>query len=83
MGVTENWHGWFLVFLEVRSSRRWQVTSHELGAVVFLLGYGALLVGAIKVFGLRRVLLVVFGIVFVAIAVAFKSLGVVTGGRRY
>ena len=59
------------------------MTSHELGAVVFLIGYGALLVGAIKLFGIRRVLLVLFGIVFLAIAVAFKSLGVVTGGRRY
>lgn len=59
------------------------MTSQELGAVVFMLGYGALLLGAIKVFGLRRVLVVLFGIVFLAIAVAFKSLGVVTGGRRY
>lgn len=58
------------------------MTSQELGAVVFLLGYLALLLGAIKVFGLRRVLLVVFGIVFVAVAVAFKTLGVMTGGRR-
>ena len=59
------------------------MTSHELGAVVFMLGYAALFLGAIKVFGLRQVLLVVSGIVFVAIAVAFKSLRVVTGGRRY
>jgi hypothetical protein len=59
------------------------VTSQELGAVVFMVGYGALLLGAIKVFGLRRVLVVLFGIVIFAIAVAFKSLGVVTGGRRY
>ena len=59
------------------------MTSHELGAVVFLVGYAALLVGAIKVFGLRRVLLVLFGIVFFAVVVAFKSLGVVTAARRY
>lgn len=59
------------------------MTSQELGAIVFMLGYGALLLGAIKVFGLRRVLVVLFGIVFLAIAVAFRSLGVVTGGRRY
>lgn len=59
------------------------MTSQELGAVVFMVGYGALLLGAIKVFGLRRVLVVLFGIVIFAIAVAFKSLGVVTGGRRY
>ena len=59
------------------------MTSEELGAVVFLAGYVVLLLGAIKLFGLRRVLLVLFGIVFVAIVVAFKTLGVVTGGRRY
>lgn len=59
------------------------MTSEELGAVVFLAGYVALLLGAIKLFGLRRVLLAILGIVLVAIVVAFKSLGVVTGGRRY
>jgi uncharacterized membrane protein YccC len=60
-----------------------EMTSEELSAVVFLLGYVALLVGAIKAFGLRRVLAVLFGIVFLAVVVAFKTLGVVTGGRRY
>lgn len=59
------------------------MTSEELGAVVFLVGYVILLLGAIKLFGLRRVLLAIFGIVFVAIAVALKTLGVVTGSRRY
>ena len=59
------------------------MTSQELSAIVFLLGYVALLVGAIRVFGLRRVLAVLFGIVFLAIVVAFKTLGAVTGGRRY
>jgi hypothetical protein len=39
-------------------------------------------VGAIRVFGVRRVLAVVFGIVFVAVAVAFGTLRGVTG-RRY
>jgi hypothetical protein len=59
------------------------VTSQELDALVFLAGYGVLLVAAIKVFGLRRVLAVLFGIVFLAVVVAFKTLGAVTGGRRY
>ena len=59
------------------------MTSQELSAIVFLLGYVALLVGAIKVFGLRRVLAVLFGIVFLAVVLAFKTLGAVTGGRRY
>lgn len=59
------------------------MTSEELSALVFLLGYVALLAGAIKVFGLRWVLAVLFGIVFLAVVVAFKTLGAVTGGRRY
>ena len=59
------------------------MTSQELDALVFLAGYAVLLVAAIKVFGLRRVLAVLFGIVFLAVMVAFKTLGAVTGGRRY
>ena len=59
------------------------MTSQELSAVVFLIGYAALLVGAVKLFGLLRVLSLVFGIVVLAVIVAFKTLGVVTGGRRY
>jgi type IV secretory pathway TrbD component len=59
------------------------VTSQELDALVFLAGYGLLLVAAIKIFGLRRVLAVLFGVVFLAVVVAFKTLGAVTGGRRY
>ena len=59
------------------------MTSQELDAVIFLAGYGVLLVAAIKVFGLRRVMAVLFGIVFLAVVVAFKTLGAVTGGRRY
>ena len=49
---------------------------------VFLAGYGLLLDGAIKVFGLRRVLGVIFGIVFLGVVVALKTLGAVTS-RRY
>ena len=59
------------------------MTSQELDALVFLAGYGVLLVAAIKVFGLRRVLAVLFGVVFLALVVAFKTLGALTGGRRY
>jgi hypothetical protein len=58
------------------------MTSEEFGAFLFLAGYGLLLLGAIKVFGLRRVLGVIFGIIFLAVVVAFKSLGAVTD-RRY
>ncbi len=59
------------------------MTSQELGAVVFLAGYGVLLLAAIKVLGLRRVVMVLLGIVFLGVGVAFKTLGAVTGGRRY
>ncbi len=59
------------------------MASEELGGLVFLAGYGLLLVGAIKVFGLRRVLWFLGLIVVLAVSVAFKTLGVVTGSRRY
>jgi hypothetical protein len=59
------------------------MTSDEMGAAMFLLGYLALLLGAIKVFGARRVVMVLFGVVVLAFVIAFKSLGVITGARRY
>ena len=59
------------------------MTSQELSGLVFLAGYGVLLVVAVKVFGLRRVVMVVFGVVFLAVVVAFKTLGTLTGARRY
>jgi hypothetical protein len=59
------------------------VASEEIGAYVLLAGYGLMFLGAMKVFGLRRVLLVVFGIVFLAVAIAFKTLGSISSPRRY
>lgn len=59
------------------------MSSEEFGALVFLLGYVALFGLAIKVFGIRRVFLVLFGIVLLAVAIASKSLGAVTRSRRY
>lgn len=56
--------------------------SEEIGAYVLLAAYAMLFVGAIKVFGLRRVVIVLFGIVFVAVTIAFKTLGAVSA-RRY
>ena len=58
------------------------MTSEEVGAVAFVIGYGALLLGAIKIFGARRVLWGLGIIVFLAVAVAFRTLGAVTGSRR-
>ena len=59
------------------------MTSEELSAIVFLAGYGVLFLVAVKVFGLRRVLWALGLVVFLAVVVAFKSLGAVTGSRRY
>ena len=58
------------------------MTSEELSGIVFLAGYGVLLLGAIKVFGLRRVVMTLLLIVALAVATAFKTLAVVTGARR-
>ena len=59
------------------------MSREQFGAVVFLVGYGVLFLGAVKVFGLRRVLWALCLVVFLAMVVAFKTLGAVTGGRRY
>ena len=59
------------------------MTNEELSAIVFLAGYGVLFLVAVKVFGLRRVLWALGLVVFLAVVVAFKTLGAVTGSRRY
>jgi hypothetical protein len=59
------------------------MTNEEFGAVLFLVGYGVLFLLAVKVFGLQRVLWGLGLVVFLAVVVAFKTLGAVTGGRRY
>ena len=58
------------------------MNEQELSAVVFLLGYAAVLVVAVKVFGIRRVLWAIALVVVLAMMVAFKTLGAITGGRR-
>jgi hypothetical protein len=59
------------------------VTSQELGAAVVVAGYGLVLALAIRAVGIRRVLGVLGIVVLLAVVVAFKSLGVILGGRRY
>lgn len=59
------------------------MTSQEIGGGLFVAGYAALVALAIKTFGIRRVLGVLLGVAFLALVVAFKSLAVITGGRRY
>lgn len=58
------------------------MTSEELGAIVFVLGYAGLFVLAIKVFGIRRVAWAIGIVIFLAVVVAFKTLAAVTGPRR-
>ena len=58
------------------------MSEQELSAVMMLLGYAAVLVVAVKVFGIRRVLWAIALVVVLAMMVAFKTLGVITGGRR-
>lgn len=59
------------------------MSAEEFGPTLFLFGYGVLFLIAVKAFGLRRVLWGLALVVFMAVAVAFKTLGVIAGGRRY
>lgn len=58
------------------------MTHDELAGYTLLAGYGLMLLLAIRAFGLRRVLFVILGIVFLGIGVAFGTLRGITG-RRY
>ena len=58
------------------------MTQDELAGYTLLAGYGVMLVGAIKVFGVRRVLLVILGIVLLGVGIAFGTFRGVTT-RRY
>ena len=58
------------------------MTYDELAGYTLLAGYGLMLLGATKVFGLRRVLLVILGIVFLGVGLAFGTFRGVTN-RRY
>ena len=58
------------------------MSEQELSAMVFLLGYVAVFIVAVKVFGIRRVLWAIALVVVLAVMVAFKTLGSITGGRR-
>lgn len=58
------------------------MTHDEVAGYTLLAGYGIMLLGAIKVFGFKRVLLVILGIVFLGVGVAFGTFRGVTS-RRY
>ena len=59
------------------------MTSQDLGAAVVLAGYGVVLALLIRALGVRRVVGGLGIVVLLAIVVAFKTLGVIVGGRRY
>lgn len=58
------------------------MTHDELAGYTLLAGYGLMLLLAIKAFGLRKVLLVILGIVFLGVGIAFGTFRGVTN-RRY
>jgi hypothetical protein len=58
------------------------MTHDEVAGYTLLAGYGVILLGAIKIFGLRRVLTFIFAIVFLAMGVVFGSFRAPTS-RRY
>ena len=58
------------------------MTHDELAGYTLLAGYGLMMLGAVKVFGVKRVLLVILGIVFLGVGVAFGTFRSVTD-RRY
>ena len=50
---------------------------------VTLAVWGLMGLGAIKIFGIRRVLWGLALVVVFAVVIAFKTLGAIAGGRRY
>lgn len=58
------------------------MTHDELAGYTLLAGYALMLMVAIKVFGLKRVLLVILAIVFLGVGIAFGTFRGVTN-RRY
>ena len=58
------------------------MTSEQIGAYVFLAGYVLVFIGAVKAFGLRKVLAFLVGILVIGITIAMSSLRSVTD-RRY
>jgi hypothetical protein len=58
------------------------MTSDEVGAVVLVALFSAMLVIALKLLGIRRVLLLFVAIALMCLALALKSLAVLASSRR-
>jgi hypothetical protein len=56
--------------------------EEKLRLVVTFAVWGLMVAGAIRIFGLRRVLWGVALVVVFAVLIAFRALGAITGGRR-
>lgn len=57
------------------------MTHDELAGYTLLAGYGLMLLLAIRAFGFKKVLLVIFGIVFLGVGVAFGTFRSITNRR--
>jgi hypothetical protein len=71
----------FVIWQLVAARKETEVTHDQLAGYTLLAGYGLLLLGLVKAFGLRRVVLVILGIVFLGVGVAFGTLRGVTNRR--
>ncbi len=58
------------------------MTHDEIAGYTLLAGYGLTLLLAIRAFGMRKVLLVILGIVFLGVGIAFGTFRGITN-RRY
>ena len=59
------------------------MASDEIGGYIFRGGYAVMLLGVIKSLGLRRVLMIVLGIVFFALVMALNAFDQFVSARRY
>lgn len=57
------------------------MTHDEVAGYTVLAGYGLMLLGTIKIFGFKKVLLVILGIVFLGVGIAFGTFRGVTNRR--
>jgi hypothetical protein len=59
------------------------VAAEEMGGYLLLAGYAVLFYGAIRFFGLRRVLVLLVMVGVAGLVMAFKTLAGVTSARRW
>ncbi len=57
--------------------------NEEIGGYILLGIYGLTLLGAIRVFGIRRVALVFLGLVVLGLTIGLRAVGAIASSRRY